>query len=367
MRTFCSRLGAVLLLLGGSASTLLAQNDPARTSSWKLSETVHQVRYDDALVPGFVPWPSWYHGYVVFQALRSYSSTEANVVLFDSKGIRVRDARIWLPDAVQVRLWHAVATEGGNIVATGYAVTRDRHMVSFIAKTNLSGEVTDVIKTGTFVPRCICEASDGTVWSLGGEPDKHELGEDFPMVRQFAFGQGQLRAYLPRSSFPPDVNPDAVAATSAFGSHQFSYLRCAKDRVSLYLNLTDQYIEINPSTGAVQRWDVDISSVDRARVSGLAVSDSGRILASLGDWRKTPGPRVIGLFELDVDRNGHTARWLPVAGAAGRRDETQGMPQGVVVELWGADGDTLVVRRGGGDADLTWVRLIPVEAAPSTH
>jgi hypothetical protein len=362
MKELFRKLATMVLFLGVAAPTLLAQDDPSGATSWKLSEPKHRMRCDGLLVPGFLPLVSWDHGYVIARALSSDRASDANVALFDAKGIRVRDGRIWLAEAVHVHLRHAVLAGGGEIVAAGYAATRDRTLISFIAKTDLGGDVTQVLKTGSFVPRCICAAPDGTIWSLGAEPDKQDLAEDYPMLRQFAFGQGQLRTYLPRRSFPPDINAAAVTATSAFGSHQATYLRCVGNRVSLYVNQTNQYIEIDPAAGTEKRWDVDLSSVEGAKVSGMAVTGSGRVFASLGDWRLSRGPAILGLYELDVERNGRGAHWLGVAGAVGRRDDTQGIPRGTVVELWGTDGDALVLRISGAQSDVSWVMLEPADS-----
>ena len=70
-------------------------------------------------------------------------------------------------------------------------------------------------------------------------------------------------------------------ATAGGGGPNGAFLVCSKDRISLYMNQTNEYVEIEPSTQKLQRWKMDMSPLERAAVTGLAVTEDGHVYASL--------------------------------------------------------------------------------------
>jgi hypothetical protein len=69
---------------------------------------------------------------------------------------------------------------------------------------------------------------------------------------------------------------------------------------------------------------------------------------------------TVGLYQLSFNDGSKTAQWLPVAGTAGAYTTP-----GVIVGLWGADGDKLIVSRGEdptGTTALHWISALDHEA-----
>src|SRR6266566_4373687 len=98
--------------------------------------------------------------------------------------------------------------------------------------TDPAGRTVQLVDTGRFTTRRVCEASDGTVWALGYDLDIHDSPDaDKNVLRHYSFEKGLLGTFVSLDSiskFPDDY--------SAIASPMKSYLRCGKDRVLIYLS-----------------------------------------------------------------------------------------------------------------------------------
>ena len=86
------------------------------------------------------------------------------------------------------------------------------------------------------------------------------------------------------------------------------------------------------------------------RQSGIAVTTSRKIYGYFFQGGRG------GLYYLSLDGTSNTARWVPVGSTVGVSTES-----GVVIGLWGSDGESLVVSRAGdtaGQAALHWATPI---------
>jgi hypothetical protein len=93
-------------------------------------------------------------------------------------------------------------------------------------------------------------------------------------------------------------------------------------------------------------------------VTGLAVTEKGLVYASLFGDGQIGGERKFsrGLYQLRLDPNSESGKWLSVAGTLSSYDP-ESILTGTFLKLWGADGEDLVIRRLYG-ADMSWVRVI---------
>lgn len=161
-----------------------------------LGETTYQMPFPQAFQGEVKPY--WDHGYLIVHELETAIGTDPNnVVLYDAQGEKAREARIWFPDATRVIINSAATTKEGNIIAAGHTEKSRGTASGFIARTDLNGKVESVITTTPFFPTLVCAASDGTVWALGGEPDKEKVGEDYFMLRNYSFTKGLIHWHLP--------------------------------------------------------------------------------------------------------------------------------------------------------------------------
>jgi hypothetical protein len=207
-----------------------------------------------------------------------------------------------------------------------------------------------------FVAARICKASDGTIWTLGRDVRKESAHDgNYPLVRQYNFESGLLHSYLSRSL----VDFRHSGAIGGGEGPNGTFLVCGKDRISLYLNETNEYIEIDPSTESLKRWEMDMAPLAEARVTGLAVTDKGRVYASLFEVQQETETKTHGLFELRTEPGTSVGKWIVVDGTLNTHREGDAVPKGTFFRLWGADRDDLVIRRQENDPDMSWVRVVP--------
>ncbi len=282
------------------------------------------------------PLPKWDNGYLISWEIETFQAGTPNVRLYDSSGNQVRAASIWFPDAARVLVYSATATPDGRIIAGGSTEKQDGTAAAFIVRTDLGGKMTDVIQTKGFGPLNVCEAPDGTVWSFGGTGFEGRSSQPKPgdTLRHFDFDKGEIASYLARSSFP---KPEIQAG-----------IRCSADEVIAYSPNAKAYIEMKYKGDVPQVFHVD--PPPGLRFAGFAVTGPRKIYTHFSRGGNS------GLYQLSFNDGSKTAQWLPVAGTAGAYTTP-----GVIVGLWGADGDKLIVSRGEdptGTTALHWISAL---------
>jgi len=301
--------------------------------------------------------PRWAQGFVAQFTEEGFSQ---DVVVCDRQGNQVSSAHIAIPGLgviPELRVYFlmaAVPTMEGAVVVSGLAMTNPGRTF-FLAKTSSSGGIGSVIRTEGFQAGNVCEASDHTIWTLGSDRDKEPKHDDnFTLVQHYSFEKGLLHGYLSKAD-------SGLSDTNALGNGHPSagLLVCGKDRISLYLNDTNEYVEIDPVTETLKRWKMDAKPLPKGMLTGFAVTEKGRVYASLfEDWRtETDWKFRRGLFELRLEPNSGSGRWTVVNGTYTSLDP-EIVLDGIFFKLWGADGNDLVIRQLHR-ADMSWVRVIP--------
>ena len=163
------------------------------------------------------------------------------------------EARLEPQDFAKVSLGAAGATQTGVILAVGGGTMTDGSIQGFIAKTDLAGRTVQSVRTSRYIPHQVCEATDGTVWTLGYDLDYHDSTDaDKNVLRHYSFEKGLLESLVALDSI--SKSPDAILNVSSPGK---SFLRCSKERVSVFFASPAQYIEVDTSSNAkLARWNV---------------------------------------------------------------------------------------------------------------
>ena len=343
-----------MLLVCFSAS-VHAQSQPPGTNAGRISETVRTVpflegRYGEVMA-------DWDRGYVLDHSIEiNYSSGTPMVVMYDKTGKRIREGRIWPQGAGSVRIRRTAATRDGAILAGGWATLKDGSTPGYIAKTDLAGTTVQSVLTGSFKPAQICEAPDGTIWSLGHSLSPNDGEEhDTNILRHYSFEKGLLHGFLPEETVKA-----VVRSSEPWFEPAFSYLRCGKDRVSVYLNFTDEYVEVDTSSFELKRWMLDESAVEHGKAGGLAITEDGKVYAYFSAHGASGPQGLTGLFRIKARSGNPRAELIPVAGSISFADGKR-LPSGTVIYLWGADGNQLVVWRVD-EGGMSWVDVIGGEA-----
>jgi len=347
----------IVMALTCFSTTIRAQNQPKETDAGRISETVRTASYPEAIYPHGV-MPDWDRGYVMHYEIEvNYSPETPMVVMYDNSGKRIREGRIWPQGASSVRIRRTAATPDGAILAAGWAVMQDGSTQGYIAKTDLGGTTVQTVVTGTFKPEQICEAPDGTIWSLGqsaSPSDGEEPNTD--VLRHFSFEKGLQHSFLPRETVKAVSRSDSPWF-SPFGS----YVRCGKDKVSVYLKFTDEYVEVDTSSFELKRWMLDESAVQHEKAGGLAIKEDGKVYGYFSAHATARAEGLNGLYQIKAKSGSSIAELIPVAGSTSFQDGKKPPPSGTVIGLWGADGNQLVVWRVD-ERDISWVDVIGGEA-----
>jgi hypothetical protein len=331
----------LILLLGffvlsiTSQVSLRAQDAQPGVHPKALSDSTRRILFDsEAFFGRSAAMPQWDNGYLVSRAVETSEAGIPNVRLYDQSGGQVREAAIWFPGSQRVLIYSATATSDGRIMAAGAAVKSDGAAAPFIALTDLSGKMTDIMHTNGFAPANICQAPDGTIWSFGGT-GYNERSEPKPgnTLRHFDFQKGEVSSYLPRSTFPKHPGPEMSA-----------YIRCSAGEVVAYSPRAQEYIEMKYGADAPHVYHAEAPS--GLRLGGFAVTGSKMIYGYFSLLGRG------GLYHLSFDEAAKTVTWLPVEGTVGPYTKP-----GVITGLWGSDGDKLLVNRAedrAGVAALHW-------------
>jgi len=340
-----------ILFLGGFFYCAHSQAPQANVTTRGLS-TPHRTRvFSEAIAPGqFLP--DWNRGYLVFltrESLNGADSQSPTVILYDREGRRTRQARFWFPDTVRMFVYDATVTDDGQIIASGSAISADGKLAAFIAKTDLEGNVTQVVRTNPFVAKHVCSTSDGTVWTFGHEVEKEEARGDYLMLRQYSFSTGAMKEDVPRHSIPVRVLP-----TIAASGPQGGFLRCSDDTVGLYVNPTNEYFQFDSRKGVLERYKADTTELDRMGLTGAALTNAGVFYASAENNAGANELRVRGLFELMVDTEARTAKWVPVNGTRSAMTWGESSSNIAIGRLFGTDGSNLVLMMAARP-ELFWV------------
>jgi hypothetical protein len=343
------------LLLSCFAAGAIARQSSQQQDLPTVSPAVHAALYPEVMCVHCIV-PQWDRGYILHLEI---DRDPAVVTMYDRDGKKVLEARMAPPDAAKVSLLAAAATHAGGILAVGGGIMTDGSIQRFIAKTDLTGRTIQSLRTGQFSPHQVCELSDGTVWTLGYALDYRDSPDaDKNALRHYSFEKGLLERLVALDSI--SKSSDAILNVSSPGK---SFLRCSKDRVSVFFGSPAQYIEVDTSNGKLARWNVALPPIAGGKANGFAVTEAGRIFVSLLGFSEPDNNVTHGLYELKAKAGSSVATLIPVNGTITTHDRDSIPPDETFDRLWGADGDELVLHRHGDRRGISWAK---VSESPST-
>jgi hypothetical protein len=240
-------LALAALLLSCFAADTTAQQSLQQQDVPALSPATHSTLYPEVMCVHCIV-PQWDRGYILHLEI---DKDPAFVTVYNRDGKKVLEARMEPSDAGKISLRAAAATSAGGILAVGGGIMTDGSIQGFIAKTDLTGRTIQSLRTGQFSPHAVCAASDGTVWTLGYARDYRDSpAADKNVLRHYSFEKGLLESLIPLDSI--SKSQDAILSAIPGGT---SFLRCSKDRISVFFGSVAQYIEVDPSNGRIARWN----------------------------------------------------------------------------------------------------------------
>lgn len=354
-RSLISRTVLAVLLPLVTADLLAQQPLPPQTVI-RLSPPVQAIQYPEVMCLGCVV-PEWSGGYLLH---REIHKDPALVTMYDATGKKVLTGRIGTPQFASVSVTATGATHAGGILAGATRTMEDGSTQGFIAETDSTGLTAKSLLTGYFTSYQVCEAHDGTVWALGYDWDFHSQPDaDKNTLHHYSFEHGLLGSFVSLGSFVK--SPDGVTTVSIPGK---SYLRCGKDRVSVYLDASAEYIEVSASAETATRWKIEKASTIGLDTRGFAVTEEGRVFIAFGRYTDENGKRTCGLYELKAAQGKSAASLTPVEGTIAVYDSHDMAQPGTFLRLYGADRNLLVVHREGDGWGLSWAKVLGVSTIP---
>ena len=206
----------------------------------------------------------------------------------------------------------------GNAAVGASALGGPSGFLSGILLLDRTGRETSFIDTGRYTPAHIAIAPDHSIWTLGWQRDADKPGlpdrQEYGIVRHFSADGNEVRAYLPRSSFPAGLEPGIPGP----GVH----IEVTQDRVGILAcsgptSESTEWVELGLNGNVLDRSRIDDAL--RAVAFPAFTADDHVYLAS-------PSGAVYTL-----DHALHT--WKRI-------------PRQAVNYLMGADGNSLVYRGG---------------------
>ena len=143
-----------------------------------------------------------------------------------------------------------------------------------------------------------------------------------------------------------------------------SFLRCGKDRVSIFFGAAAQYIEVDASNGKLARWNVALPPIGGGKATGFALTEEGRMFVSFHGVSEPDNTVTHGLYELRAKTGISIATLVPIDGTLATHERGGVLPAETFERLWGADGDELVVHRYGDGRGISWARVSASPSAP---
>jgi hypothetical protein len=351
---FLSALGYVIVAAVALfwSTTARAQQPPQAQTVVTLSEPDRTTTYPEIICPHCV-LPSWDRDYVLHMEI---DKDPAVVTMYDRDGKQTLEARFNPPNAMNASVSGAGAARSGGILAVGGTAMNDGSVRKFVAKTDSTGHVVQLITiAGTFNPRQICESPDGSIWVLGYDFKSGDSPEADKNVLRHYNDKGMIGSFIAVDSI--GTFPDSTVQIVGMGK---SYLHCGQDRVSVYFGPAAQYVEVETSSARLTRWNVDMASAVGLRTRGFAVTDEGRIFVAFTNDSDPNGERKHGLYELKATPGNLVAPLTAVEGTVTAFNSYKAVPDGTFERLWGADGNSLVVSTQGNQG-LSWVRVLSKE------
>jgi hypothetical protein len=319
-----------------------------------LSEPVRTTLYPEIMCPHCIV-PSWDWDYLLHLEI---DKDPALVSMYDRDGKQMLEAHFKPPNAVSASVGAAGATRSGGILAVGGTAMNNGSIRKFIAETDSTGHVVELITMGgAFTPRQVCESPDGTIWALGYDLEFRQSPDaNKNVLRHYKALKGMVASFIAIDSIGSFPN-----SFSQIANPGRSYLHCGQERVSVYFGPAALYVEVDASSGRMARWNVDMSSVVGSKTHGFAVTDEGRVFVAFANDPDANGERKHGLYELKATPGSPIASLTAVDGTVTAFDSYNTVPDGTFLRLWGADGNSLVVSRKGDDQGLCWVRVLVKE------
>ena len=278
---------------------------------------LREIYYQGPMTPANIT-PTFDKGYVLVYDL------DRSVKVYGPDGLPRFTAAPDIPGSTGTGVENAAADSDGSVaLAVAFwtpSADRKQHMEGGLVFFDPAGKQVRSVDTGRYLPTQVAYAADHSLWAVGYE-EKQAQSErpDYSVLRHYSQAGEEQGAFLPRSSFDPELEP-ARPLIGMWG------LRVSKERIGM---------QLYRSQGRLTWLETDLSGKELGRWE-LGPDDEIRTFTDAGAVYSIRNGRVVVLD--------HAAKsWQPAATT-----EKGG--------LLGAVGDTLVFWKSDSNT-LRWISL----------
>ncbi len=308
-------LGALALLVLTAACMSVAQSSQL-PSAWQQKKIANAFSKQRTV-------PHVDHGYIVSFRPRMAKDGGSNIFVSSLATGEEQSITFWINGASEIRAEDVAVNTGGQIYIAGSLMrTGEVSLTNFVAEVDRTGTATRVFDLGSFTPKRMCPANDGTFWvfglSLGGGGDD---GHGERLLRQYSTEGHLLNAYLPSNKFP---------SLSRYGFGRAAVtLACGDESVGVYIARPARWIEVQFSNPVAYKWR--IQPAPPGRVTGVVLMGTHQLYATFAT-------RVVGadgkrdvssmMYRLNIPASEQASPLLQLAGPSGSDLSLSKLPAG---------------------------------------
>jgi hypothetical protein len=301
---------------------------PFLTQSTNLGQPYRQIHYTTGDTDG-LSRPLLDRGYLIqFERKPSEQGLPPSLFVYDSGGKLRFQAKVAVEDAAHMVIRAAaISSDGGAVMAVGSPHVGGSQ---YLLQLDSTGRVVRTLDTGDYITTGLCVASSGNVWTLGAV---YPGDKSYSVLRNWDFDAGMMQAMLPRSGFQ-------YSFIGAARDESQSVIRCNARTVGIFSAPNGEWIEVDLTSPdlKVKRWKLQSDSNNSGSITGLALSEEGRVYASFEAGKPehlAQGFR--GLEELTFSAETGMAAWVTIPETV-----TQGQIVGKFKRLLGISQGSLV-------------------------
>jgi hypothetical protein len=212
------------------------------------------------------------HGYLLSFRHRIFENDESNLFVRSMDTGEEQATAFWIKGASEIRAEDVAANSKGQIYVAGSMMRPGQvTLTNFVAEVDRSGNPPRVFDLGSFTPKRVCGANDGTIWAFGLTLGGHgEDGHGERLLRQYSSDGALLNAYLPDKKFP-------TLASRGFRRAAVT-LTCGDESVGVYLARPARWIEVQSGKPVAYKWR--IQSPPPGIVTGAVLVGSHEVYAT---------------------------------------------------------------------------------------
>jgi hypothetical protein len=276
--------------------------------------------------------PRYDHGYVI-EFNREVSLSGVPVVVYETAVQRVSTVKVWSKQAKTIWLASASVGTPDHLVLSGRMATMNGATHSFLAFFGaLQDEEVTFTWTDPYLPTQVCQAPDGSVWTIGAElpgTQNSVSTESYFVLRHYSGSGKLLQQMIPSSTLHRNLR-------SAWSQDTQIYLRMSDSVLLLYDGLNRRIYLYDTSVDRLSSWDLARTDEDLS-ITGVVILGNGDLYATMKNGLSGP-ESLNALFVMHLPPSSGVATWLAVAG-------TRGHGLSGALRLLGADGSDLVYDR----------------------